>query len=242
MTDDIFTRRGFALKDLSNGSIAYVLVKSPCDKVASALADHTGGKIIAVDQTDQFPERLSQGVGYITYQLNGHKWSLFACSIDDAESLPAVLSKTLSAPCIAFLFEDTSGWAALKVIIDGEEAEAMEWGPDMSDEMDEMAEYFEEMGQEPPDTSARYNDWHTNTKVEMGDEFFQEYLFRSKNRKVTAEELGAGDAFINELLISNDAYLPDLDEMPWADGPDGAIASQTLPASAFASILVVAKD
>ena len=66
------------------------------------------------------------------------------------------------------------------------------------------------------------------------------FLFRSKSRKVTAQDLQKGDAFIDEMFRAQDAYLPDSLQMPWAhseSGPDQF--NSPLPAAAFSGVHVV---
>jgi hypothetical protein len=61
------------------------------------------------------------------------------------------------------------------------------------------------------------------------------FLFRSKLRKMTPEELGKGDAVIDEFFATNDAYLPDADQMPWQDF-DSKLIDSPLGAGAFAGV------
>jgi hypothetical protein len=218
------TRRGFELFDLSNEA-AYVLVKADAARVADALAKQLNGTVTK-DALGKSPG--DEDGGAIVYQLKGHPWSIFALWPDEKfDEYAAELSKELGTDVLTFANSDFSGWSFVDLYRGGEEVEALHWGEDLS-----------EIG-----APANPADWHTMTKIstDHGDDIVitDQWLFRSKLRKVTEQELQQGEAFNDALFKLYDAYLPDAEQMPWV-GENGI--ESPLGADAFTAVhLVVMK-
>src|SRR5262245_14764385 len=125
----IAERRGYALDDLSNATIAYIMVRGDVNAVAEALRDLIGGSLVH----DAMSKKLDANKpGYIVYQLAGHPWSIFAASYDDSVKLPALFAgKGLET--LTFVHEDTSGWSSLNCCRGGEDVETLHWGYDYSE-------------------------------------------------------------------------------------------------------------
>jgi hypothetical protein len=210
------SKRGFDLEDWSN-EMAYVLIKADAAKAADALAAAWQGKVVK----DVFGKELSEERGHgLIYQLKGHPWSIFACDNSDLEKLTPVLSR--DADVLVFWQSDFNGWAGVELYRGGEEVEAVHWGG-----------VEEKLGED-----ANASKWHAEGKfnrtyedITMTDSF----LFRSKLRKMTPEELGKGDAVVDEFFVKHDAYLPDADQMPWQDW-DSKLITSPLGAGAFAGV------
>ncbi|CAA9388437.1 MAG: hypothetical protein AVDCRST_MAG64-1046 [uncultured Phycisphaerae bacterium] len=231
----IARRRGYGLRDLSNASIAYLLAKAPADAVADALAAALGGTVTR----DALGAAVTSRQSVSVWQLAGHDWSGFASALGPAEQRAAGLSRALGCDVLAFCNEDVSGWNQVQLFRGGVEVEHVQWGLDYSDEIEGAAE---ETGEPAPDRSEWYAKWDVRVKVACNESMMDEYLFRSALRKVDADDLRRGEAFVDDLFRRYDAYLPDLHEMPWADGPDGVLRSENLPGNAFARVHRVTKD
>jgi hypothetical protein len=209
-------RRGFALHDLSNEA-AYVLVKADAAKVADAVAKQLNGHVTR----DAYGKSLNDEAGTIVYQLAGHPWSIYTIMPDDKfGEQAAALSLELGTDVLTFASSDFNGWSFVALYRAGDEVEAIDWGG----EGDELG------------ADADLSKWdshgivsHVYDGIEMNDSF----LFRSKLRKATEQELAQGEAFIDATFKTHDAYLPDVDDMPWV-GENG-IGSPLGP-SAFAGV------
>ena len=171
-----------------------------------------------------------EGGGAIVYQFKGHPWSIFALwpNEDFAEDA-AALSKDIDADVLTFANSDFSGWSFVSLYRDGQEVEALHWGEDLT-----------ESGLSGPNLS----EWNTHTKIanDHGDGVVitEQWLFRSRLRKASEQDLQKGTAFNDELFKHYDAYLPDADQMPWA-GANGI--ESPLGAEAFEAVhLVVIQD
>jgi hypothetical protein len=107
----------------------------------------------------------------------------------------------------------------------GQEVEAVHWGP----EEDGLGE------------DANESMWHskgTHTITHEDISFDEVYRFRSKERKATPEELAKGEAFVDAMFKLHDAYLPDVDQMPWYDY-DTKVINSPLGKGAFAGVYAV---
>ena len=222
---DLAAKRGFALSDLSSDA-AYVLVKADAARVAEAIAESLGGEVTA-DAYGKSPAE-DQG-GTIVFRLQGHPWTVFALWPDDEfDRSMAELSKELQADVLTFAHSDLSGWSFVHLYRNGQEVESLHWGEDPSD-----------LGLAAP-TEA---DWDMTTKVttDHGDEvsITDLWLFRSKLRKISEQDLQQGEAFNDALFMHYDAYLPDAEDMPWA-GENGV--ESPLGEGAFDAVLIVTID
>lgn len=234
-------RRGYALTDLSNASIAYIMVRGPVAQVAQKIAEISGNEAIQETIGKPLTDGADSASGHIVYQLVGHPWSIFAGSYNTFEDLPQRLSNDFGFEVIAFCNEDVSGWSALVVYQKGKEMERIEWGLDYSDEMEDAAEYLAEIGEEVPDRKDQYARWDVHTTIVTDEELemSDEYRFRSKLRKISEDDLKRGEAFVSELLVKHDAYLSDLEEMVWCEDKNNKVVSQKLPPDAIAGVYSV---
>jgi hypothetical protein len=213
------SKRGFALFDLSNEA-AYVLLKAPADKVAEALAKKWGGAVTR-DVYGKPADAILNGA--VVFQLKGHPYSIYATiAEEDFDEEVAALSKELATDAITFANSDFSGWSFVSVYRNGEEVEALHWGEDLT-----------ELGLAAPSES----EWNTTTKIttDYGDgvQITDQWLFRSKLRKVTETELQQGEKFNDALFKQYDAFLPDADNMLWPaeegiESPYGAEAFEAV--------------
>jgi hypothetical protein len=164
--------------------------------------------------------------GVIVFQVKGHPWSIFALWPDEEfKDSAAELSKELAADVLTFANSDFSGWSFVNLYRGGEEVEALHWGEDLT-----------ESGLAGPDLS----EWDTHTKIttDHGDDVVitDQWLFRSKLRKVSEQDLQKGEAFNDELFKQHDAYLPDAEDMPWV-GENGI--ESPLGAEAFDEVQLI---
>jgi hypothetical protein len=228
----IHRRRGYGVTDLSNASIAYILVRMPADAVAEALATDMGcameRNVLGIANPNP---RASSGT--VVWQLAGHSWSGFAHSFRHYEQRAIALSGSLNCDVLTFGNEDVSGWSSIQFLQRGLEVEQLQWGLDYSEEMDQDG------GEELKSVlTGIYAGWDVQVKVvvDAAMQMTDQYLFRSRHRTIAEDELRHPERFINELFSRHDAYLPDLDEMPWITYPHHVIRSATLPDAAFANV------
>ena len=223
---DLPTRRGFALHDLSN-ELAYVMVKADADKVAEAVAGQLNGQV----SQDIWQQPVdTERTGTIVYQLKGHPWTIFAVwPGGEMMDRAAKLSTELKTDVLTFANSDFSGWSFVELYRDGESVEAVNWGLDYTDE-----------GLAGPDLSR----WDAHTKITTTDSngvtLTDQYVFRSKLRKVTEADLKKGEAFVDWFYKQHDAYLPDAPDMVWLR-EDGK-ATSPLGAGVFSGAYAITVD
>jgi hypothetical protein len=213
------TRRGFALHDLSNEA-AYIMVKMDAAKAAEAIAKQMKGNLTK----NAYGKTTDVETGTIVYQLAGHPWSIYAIMPDEHfDDDAAALSRELGTDVLTFASSDFNGWSFVALYRGGDEVEAIDWGT----EGDGLG------------ADADLSKWdshgsisHTYEDIEFTDQF----LFRSKLRKASEQELQQGEAFVDAMFKQYDAYLPDAEDMPWLD--DDGIASPLGP-TAFAGVHLV---
>jgi hypothetical protein len=181
-------RRGYAIKDWSN-EVTYILIKMDADKAAELLAKQINGKVTK----NVLGKPVDDEAGAIVFQLAGHPWSIFAMGGGPLETLVPALSR--EADVIMCWNSDFNGWSGVDLYRGGEEAEAVHWGF--------AGDAF---GKDDTDASR----WQSRENV--GEDLYQ---FRSKLRKVPPTEVQKGAAFVDSVLRGYDAYLPDLNDMPW---------------------------
>jgi hypothetical protein len=209
------------MEDWPDGFV-YVLAKSSAAETAEAVAKLRNYQVKEAKLGDPAdPEKP----GTIVSQFAGHDWSQFAWFDDEPESVVKELSGQLATEVIMIAYSDFSGWQFIDVYAKGEPAEAFHWGLD----------YSEDIGSGPDLT-----EWDTHTKVTTnyeGVDMTDQFLFRSKLRKVNETEIGKGEQFASWLLSQHDVYFSDR-EMAWF-GEEGTIESPLGP-TAFDSIRIVA--
>jgi len=214
------SKRGFGLADWSN-ELAYVLVKADAAKTADLLAKAWDGKVVK----DVFGKPTDEGKDQIVvFQLAGHPWSIFACEWSQIEELAETLSR--DADMLAAWNSDFNGWSGVELYRGGEEVEAVHWG------------FADDKIGEDADASK----WQTSAQIprKFEDETLSElYLFRSKARKIAPPDLQKGEAFIDTMFRQNDAYLPEIDQMPWGEAGESETITSPLGPTAFAAVHVV---
>jgi hypothetical protein len=215
------SKRGFGLTDWSNEA-AYVLVKADAAKTAGALVKaFKKGKVVKDVFGKPSDERKDQ---VVVFQLAGHPWSIFACDASQIEEFAKTLSR--DTDMLGAWNSDFNGWSGIQLYRGGEEVEAVHWGFDE----DKIGE------------DADASKWQTTAQIprKLGDETLSElYLFRSKARKVAAPDLQKGQAFIDAMFRQNDAYLPEIEQMPWAEAGESETITSPLGPAAFAAVHLV---
>lgn len=214
------SKRGFDLDDWNEAS--YVLVKGDATKTAEALAGVWKGKVVK-DMLGK-PAK-DNAIQMIVFQLAGHPWTICAC---DARQFEAI-SKALSNTDVLLVWQsDFNGWSGVELYRGGEEVEALHWGPG-DDKLGEDAD------------AAKWQATAEIVRKSDDGDYKDLFLFRSKARKVTAQDLQKGDAFIDELFSTHDAYLPDSLQMPWTQSElnDSNNISSPLGPGAFSAVHVV---
>ena len=207
--EPIAERRGYAITDLSHATVSYVFVRAAAADAAKALAGLSDGKAVDVMPPHPMPDEVNDQRGRLLFQFKGHPWTVFMGSYDDHDDAALYLSLA-GYDVLSFCNEDTSGWSEVVLYRGGEEVEKLTWGLDYSDEMAEL------QGDDGEKTEPDHSGWDavaavvTDAELGMKDAF----LFRSKLRKATAEDLQRGEAFVDETFRFHDAYLMDVKEQP----------------------------
>ncbi|MEM9120316.1 MAG: hypothetical protein AAGD09_20885 [Cyanobacteria bacterium P01_F01_bin.56] len=111
----------------------------------------------------------------------------------DFTALAKALSTEFSTKAIYFYYGDASGWMGYQLFIDGEASEDYSFGVD----------YDEEMAEAGIDVSAQRK---AGTVVAHDDDGYQ-CLFWSLLRTKKQAEIVGGEAFINEFLQGENAYI-----------------------------------
>jgi hypothetical protein len=213
------SKRGFDLDDWNEAS--FVLVKGDAAKTAEILAGAWKGKVVKDVLGKPVQDNAIQ---IVVFQLAGHPWTVFACDGSQLELVTKALSRDTDV--LVAWQSDFNGWSGVELYRGGEEVEAVHWGPD-EDKLGDDAD------------AAK---WQTRAEIvrKNEDESYNDaFLFRSKARKVTAQDLQKGDAFIDDMFRAHDAYLPDSLQMPWATTEDADKISSPLGPAAFASVHMV---
>ena len=130
-------------------------------------------------------------------QLEGQDWSFFEGIIYPSEGIVALaqeLSKEFSTETIYFYFGDASGWMGYQLFVYGEEKEEYSFGVSYEEEMMEMGiDLAEQTGKEGTVVATNEQD--------------QQFMFWSRIRTQTENEICTGEKFIDEFLRSHKAYL-----------------------------------
>jgi len=196
--EPVSTRRGLAMNDWPDGFV-YVLVKANAKETASAVAASGENQIAEMMLGEPVDEKKLQT---IVSQIAGHDWSLFLWFEPESDAFVTELSREMDTTLLRIAYSDFTGWQFIDVYQGGESVEAMHWGLD----------YSEELGR------SDLTEWDTHTTVTTNDdgiEMTDQFLFRSKLRKISEAELSKGDAFADSLLREHDAYMPKSEEIPW---------------------------
>ncbi len=198
----IENKRGFDLKDYAC-SFGYVLVKAGIDEVSSTLAKLKSATVIK-DLYSNFAE--CSDYGYLVWQYFGHDWTMSRYGVCQSE-FSQNLSKILETDCIYYEYEKTSSWQGYTFFRNGVEIEGYSFGIDYYQEMAESAEYTEEEF----DLESCYDSY---IKDENRDYLF---LFLSKIRNASDDEVKNDKTFVNNFFISQNAWLPNYEYMPYFD-------------------------
>ncbi|MGB3756001.1 MAG: hypothetical protein WBA07_06455 [Rivularia sp. (in: cyanobacteria)] len=217
MKSEIKNKRGFDLKDYS-ASFGYVLVKAVIDEVSSTLAKLKSATAIG-DVYNNSTE--CSDYGYLVWQYFGHDWTIFEYEVCESE-FPQKISRILKTDSIYYEYEDTSDWEGYTFFENGVEIEGYSFGLDYFEEMAESAEY---RGEEF-DLQSYYNDF---IKDEDRDYLFS---FKSTIRNASDREVKNEKQFVNDFFISQNAWLPSYEYMPYVD-ENGQI---DLPKSLFVRV------
>ncbi len=190
----------------SNYNYSSLLVKAPIDELAKALEP------VAIEAKHGVlgTEVEALGCFALAYQISGQTWSVFlsgelshdeqitTCSRPDA----AKLSQLIQQPVIAFNVSDTSSYIGYRLFEDGIVVESFSgtegrFSPETVREAqsDTKQQYYElrPYQEEDPEASP------------------QEALFWSRDRQLTASEIGNIWHFPNQFLREQSAYEPVLD-------------------------------
>lgn len=217
----LHAKRGFGITDWSNEA-AYVLVKADAAKTADALVKALNkGKVVKDVFGKPTDERKEQ---ILVFQLAGHPWSIFACDSSQIEEFGKTLSRDVDM--LGAWNSDFNGWSGVQLYRGGEEVEAIHWGFDEDKVGDD----------------ADASKWQANAQIprKLGEATLAElYLFRSKARKATPADLQKGTAFIDAMFRQNDAYLPEIEQMPWADSDEAETITSPLGPAAFSAVHLV---
>ncbi|MEL7246088.1 MAG: hypothetical protein AAGM40_27705 [Cyanobacteria bacterium J06573_2] len=202
MNSEIENKRGFDLDDYP-GSFGYILIKAGIDEVSSTVAKLKSTTVVKYLYTN-FSERSDYG--YLVWQYFGHDWTMFEYGVCQPK-LPQKISKILKTDSIYYEYEDTSGWEGYSFFRNGVEIEGYSFGLDYFEEMAESAEYAEEEF----DLQSQYDSY---IKDENRDYLFS---FRSSIRNASDDEIKNENKFLNRFFISQNAWLPDYNFMPYVD-------------------------
>ena len=218
----ITQRRGFELEAYP-GSFSIILVKAQVDDVSRELAKILEANVIQ-DVYSNFEKIQLDFI--LVWQYVGHSWSIFHLNGACRETVSMSLSKNMQTDCIYFQYEDTSAWTGYNLFRNGRSVEVYDFGLDYRGE---MAELFEELGNEIPEESNNGVPWDINTTDEEGH---YQFLFRSRLRSVLEDDIKHSDQFLNEFFTQQEALLPDWNNMPWVEEN----SRPTLPKSLFVNV------
>jgi hypothetical protein len=204
----IENRRGFELNDYPT-SFTVVLVKARVSEVSKALAEFMKTSVIQ-DVYINF-EQVNDASLTLVWQYLGHAWSVFYLDGACREDVPRTLSQNMKTDCIYFQYEDTSGWEGYELFRNGISLEAYSFGLDYREE---MAEFLEDIEVEIPESSDNRMSWDINT---TDDDDYHQFLFQSSLRSVSGDEIKNSQVFVNNFFISQNAWLPDWENIPWVE-------------------------
>ena len=196
----IKNKRGFDLNDYP-GSFGYILVKAGIDEVSSTLAKLESATLIR-DVYNNSTE--CSDYGYLVWQYFGHDWTIFEYHVCQTE-FPEQISKILKTDSIYYSYEKTSGWQGYDFFRKGAKAESYNFGIDY---YQEMIEFAEQTGKES-DLESHYDSY---IKDERRGYLFS---FNSTIRNASDREVKNEKQFVNDFFISQNAWFPSCDYMPY---------------------------
>ena len=129
-------------------------------------------------------------------QLQGQDWTyVYATTYlpEGFETLARELSQEFSTKAIYFYFGDASGWMGYKLFTDGEESEEYSFGISYEEEMMEMGRDLEDTRKEGT--------------VVVTNEDEEQFIFWSRIRSQTEDEICGGEKFIDQFLRTHKAYI-----------------------------------
>ncbi|BAY81326.1 hypothetical protein NIES267_08020 [Calothrix parasitica NIES-267] len=198
---EIENKRGFDLNDYPC-SFGYILVKAGIDEVSSTLAKLKSTTVIK-DLYANFSERSDYG--YLVWQYFGHDWTMFeygACKSGFSQKI----SKILKTYTIYYEYEKTSGCQGYTFFRNDIKIEGYCFSIDY---YKEMARFAEESGEEF-DLQSHYN--YGDIRDDERDYVFS---FCSNIRNASDDEVKNEEKFLNDFFISQNAWLPSCDYMPY---------------------------
>ncbi|MEM7713656.1 MAG: hypothetical protein AAF349_08800 [Cyanobacteria bacterium P01_A01_bin.68] len=222
MNSKIENKRGFDLKDYAC-SFGYVLVKAPIDEVSSTFAKLKSATLIK-DVYDNSKE--CSNFGFLVWQYFGHHWTMFECGVCESK-FPQNISGTLGIDAIYYEYEDTSDWEGYTFFRNSVNIEDYGFGTDSFEEMIESGEY------EGEEFDLQVQSYYKDCiKGEDRDYIFS---FKSTIRNASDDEIKNENKFLNDFFISQNAWLPDYNFMPYVDENDEIY----LPKSLFSRVDLV---
>ncbi len=229
--EPLAARRGYAVTDLSHATVSYVFIKADAAEAARAIAETFGGTARDILPPNPIPEEVQTQRGKFVFQFKGHPWSIFMGTYDDHADGACKISKA-GCDVLSFCNENTSGWSDLVLYRNGEEVEHLSWGLDYSEEMEE----FEEEAGAGADAAGSGWDAEATVVTDAEMEMQDSYLFRSKLREATTEDLQRGEGFVDETFRYHDAYFMDIDEQPVPHHKTGKLKAGKSGVDALAAV------
>lgn len=211
----IENKRGFDLKDYAC-SFGYVLVKASIDEVSSTFAKLKSATLIK-DVYENSTE--CSDFGFLVWQYFGHDWTMFECGVCESK-FPQNISGTLGIDAIYYEYEDTSDWEGYTFFRNGVSIEDYGFGADYFEEIIESGEYE---GEEfDLQVQSYYKDY---IKDEDRDYIFS---FKSTIRNASDDEIKNEKKFLNDFFISQNAWLPNYEYMPYFEENGNTQLSKSL--------------
>ena len=197
MSQKIQNRRGFEIIDGLN-TIGIALVKADAEKVSQHLAKARDGRSQKIDNIQAF-NFANFKCSDLVIQYKKHPYSIFCKSILFKDIILDI-SEILKTRCLYFEHEDCSSWSGYYLYQDGICLESYSYGYDYTEEftggdLELLKEYRE-------NRNNRYDTWTVNN--------YSEYLFSSRLRTATKEEITDHLTFLDNFFKSQDTWLPNL--------------------------------
>ncbi|NEO85253.1 MAG: hypothetical protein F6J87_13540 [Spirulina sp. SIO3F2] len=220
----ISERRG--LKEIHFGTPktgGLLLVKASIAQVSHYLHTSMHGELKSDLITKQeYPQSL-KFMDILIFQYRGHDWTVLMPLPNLSSEKIADISKNLQTSCIFLDTESVSGWSGYKVCTDGSFVEELEWGTSYIDES--LCKELSNM--KPQDIPGFIEQRKAKGESVKGVCFYRkwdvfyihgysQYQFRSNLRAVEPKEILNPTQLLNQILISQDAWLPDEEYIPWS--------------------------
>lgn len=198
MNQNIKNKRGFKSTSSLNTTISIVLVQKDAQKVSEYLAKAQNSQTKRVIDIKDF-NFANFKYSDLVIQYRDHPYSIF-CKNTLCRNIVVDISKIMKTNCICFVYEDCSGCSGYYLYKNGHLLESYSYGLDYTEEIaGDDQDYIKEIEE---NKNARFDTWLSDGH--------HEYLFFSKIRKVTKEEIKDFSTFIDNFFKSQDAWLPDL--------------------------------